>query len=340
MRPDFSKRQKKLQELMKEKNVDAVLLTNNDDIYYYTGYRGLAEDRIFAVSPADGKPKLIVTPLENEAIIKYRNTVFIDSVKDFIKELKGYRRLGYDEKQLSAVLFSELGKLKIKLRPFGKFLEIPRMVKDAYEIEQIKKAIKITGKIFENIGNNLVGKSESQIANKIDIEFRKHGVANAFESIVSSGPQGAYVHHRPNERVVRSGDMVLVDIGCKVNGYCSDIARMFCKRWGSKEKQIYEDVKEIHDEIAGNIRVNVAYMDIEKLHRKLFKKKGYRVVHGFGHGVGLSVHDPVGKTLKENMVLTVEPGIYIKNRGGFRIEDMVLVKRGKSQILSGFIPSL
>ncbi len=339
MRPDFSRRQKTLRKLMEERGVDAVFLSNHDDIYYYTGYLGLREDRIFLLFPRDEEPKLIVTPLENEAKVKYPNTIFIGRVKDFMKELKVYKKVGYDEKEMNVLLFKELEKLGVRLEAFGKFLEIPRITKDPYEIEQIRKAIEITGKVFEHIEGKLVGKSEIEIANEIDIQFRRHGVDNAFESIVASGKQSAFIHHKPNERIVRKSDPVLVDIGCRVNGYCSDLTRMFFERLGKKERGIYEDVKEIRDEIIDSIRVGVMYKDVENIQKKLFRKKGYKVVHYFGHGVGLSVHDPVGDVLKENMVLTVEPGVYVKNIGGFRIEDMVLVKRGKSVLLSESIPS-
>jgi Xaa-Pro aminopeptidase len=338
MKPNFSSRQKKIRRLMEEKGIDALLLSGHNDIYYYTGYSGLKEDRISMVLPRRGKPRLIVSTLESEAGVKYPNTVLIDSIKDFMNELKGFERLGFDEKQMNVLLFKELGKTKIMLEPFGKSLEIPRMTKDAWEIDQIRKAIRITGKVFESLPP-FAGRSEAGISNEIDIMFRKHGVPNAFESIVSSGRQSAFVHHKPNERIVKSKDVVLVDIGCRVNGYCSDIGRTFCRKSGKRERKIYEDIKGIHNGIADSIRAGVLYRDIEKVHRELFKKKGFDVLHAFGHGVGLSVHDPTGDVLKENMVITVEPGIYIKNIGGFRIEDMVLVKRGKARLLSDSITS-
>lgn len=337
MKPDFIARQKKLRRLMKNKGVDALLISNHDDIYYYTGYLGMKEDRIFLLFPQDEQPKMIVTPLESEAKVKYPNTVIIDSIKDFKKELGGFEKLGYDEKEMNVLLFKELEKLKITLKPFGKFLGTPRITKDAWEVEQIKKAISITKSVFESLGP-LAGKSEIKISNEIDILFRKRGVENAFENIISSGPQGAYVHHKPNERVVKRNDIVLIDIGCRVNRYCSDIARVFCRKFGKREKKIYEHAKEIHDEIIDSIRAGVRYKDIENLQKRFFKRKGYEMFHSFGHSVGLSVHDPTPEVLKENMIITVEPGIYIKNIGGFRIEDMVLVKRGKARVLSSSIP--
>jgi len=338
MGPDFSKRQGKIRKLMEEKGIDVLLLSGQEDIYYYTGYSGLREDRLFLILPFNDKPKLIATPLESEARLRYRNTILIDSVKDFMTEFKGYEKIGFDEKQLNVLLFKEMEKLKAKLEPFGKSLEIPRTTKDAYEIRQIREAIRITGKVFGSLPP-LSGKTEARISNEIDILFRKHGVDNAFENIVSSGPQGFYVHHKPNERTLKKKDVVLIDIGCRSNGYCSDIGRTFCRRSGKRERKIYGDLKAIHDGIVDFIRAGISYSEVEDLQKTLFSKNGYKVIHSFGHGVGLTVHDPTGDVLKENMVLTVEPGIYIKNMGGFRIEDMVLVKKGKALMLSDSITS-
>lgn len=338
MKPNFAKRRKKLRNLMGEKGLDAVLTSNHGDIFYYTGYAGLREDRIFMVFPADGEPKLIVTPLENEAPLKYKNAVFMNNVKDFLDQVKSFRKLGYDEKYLSVLLFKGIDKLNVKLEPVGKMLGIPRIVKEANEIDQIKRAISITKKVFGKTGSGMIGKSEKEISNEIDIGFRKQGVTNAFENIVSSGPQGVFVHHKPNERVIKKKDSVLIDIGCRFNMYCSDIARVFFKKLDNKKRKIYEDVKIIHNEIIDNIRAGAKYKDIESLQEKLFESKGYRVFHNFGHDVGLSVQDPVSNILNKNEVLTVEPGIYIKNLGGFRIEDMVLVKKGKAEVLSKSIP--
>jgi Xaa-Pro dipeptidase len=334
MKPNFAKRRRKLKFLLEEKGMDAVMTSNQKDVFYYTGYTGLREDRVFMVFPADGKPELIVTPLENEASLKYPNVVFMDEIRDFTDRLKPYKRLGYDEKYLNVLLFRELNKLNIRLEPAGKVLEIPRMVKEDFEISQIRKAVSITKKVLEKTGKLASGKTEKRISEEIDIEFREHGVTNAFENIVSSGRQSAFIHHQPNERLVKKNDSVLIDIGCRFNMYCSDIARVFFKKLGSKERKVYEDAKGIHGEIIDFVGAGVKYNEIEKLQEKLFVSRGYRVLHNFGHGVGLSVHDPVSNILNRNEIITVEPGIYVKNLGGFRIEDMVLVKKGKAEVLS------
>lgn len=338
MKPNFAMRRKKIRNLMGKKGIDAIITSNHNDIFYYTGYSGLKEDSIFLIIPMDGDPKVIVTSLENEAGKKYKNVVFMNEIKDFMDQLKGFRKIGYDEKSLKVILYKEMEKLKAGLEPVGKMMEIPRMVKEPHEIDEIRKAVRITGKVFSRAGN-LEGKKETDVANWIDIEFRKEGVVNSFESIVSSGLQSAFVHHKPNGKVIKRGEGVLMDIGCRFGMYCSDLTRMFFPgRMGKKQKEAYEDVKEIHNALIDSMEAGETCKEIEKLQDRLFRKKGYRVFHNFGHGVGLSVHDPTGNVLNRNMVLTVEPGIYLKNYGGFRIEDMILIKKGKAELLSGSIP--
>ena len=338
-KPDFAKRQKRLKDLMLKSGLDAVMTPDQNDIFYYTGYSGLRDDKVFMICPAAGKPKLAVSSLENDASMRYPNVVYIKETKDFLLQLKPFRKLGYNERSLSAVLFHEMQKdLKARLEPAGKMLEAPRATKDAHEIEQIKKAIWITGKVLEKSGNSLGGKSEKQIADALEIGYRKRGVSEAFESIVCTGKHAAFVHHKADE--TKAAGVTLIDTGCAFNGYCSDVTRMFFRKLAPGQKKIYEDVKWIHDEIIASVRADVAYKEIEELQKRMFAKRGYKVVHSFGHGIGLSVHEPAGDVLKENAVLTVEPGIYIKGFGGFRVEDVVLVKKKRAEVLSKAIPVL
>jgi Xaa-Pro aminopeptidase len=322
---------------MEKNNLDCVLISSANDVYYYTGCLGLREDKFLLLFPRDSNPLFLVSPLSKEVKERYPNTVFIWKHKDILDHFESYKRVGYDEFNLTANLFLRLNKLKVRLKPFGKFIKEPRMTKDSWEIEQIRKAIKITGKVLTKVSRNLVGRSEIEIANAIDIEFRKNMVLNAFETIVSSGKQTPFVHHKPNERVTKAKDLVLIDLGCKVNGYCSDITRMFCKTLKDREKQIYEDAKAIQKEIIENIKPGLTVKEIDSIQKNLFRRKGYKVTHSFGHGVGLSVHETIEDELKENMVMTVEAGVYTETIG-IRIEDMVLVKKRKTEVLSDSIP--
>lgn len=341
MKPDFAARQRKLRTLMGTKGLDAIITSDANDVLYYTGYGGMRDDRIFMLFHASGKPKLLVSSLENDAALKYTHMTYIGDVKDLVRHLKPFGNLGYDERSLQLLLFQKMKReLKTKFVSVAKIMELPRIEKDAYEIEQLRQAAKLTGKALHRVGGFLWGNTEKQIADAIEIEYRKSGVSESFESIVCAGRHTAFVHHKPDRTVAKAKLPVLIDTGCVVNGYCSDITRMFFGRLPPRQRRIYEDVKQIHDELIDHIRAGATYKGLEELHKKLFAKKGYKVMHGFGHGLGLSVHEPAGDTLKENTVLTVEPGIYIKDFAGFRVEDMILVRKNKSEILSKGIPIL
>jgi Xaa-Pro aminopeptidase len=341
MKPDFGSRQKKLSGLMSSKNIDAIITSDINDVLYYTGYAGLKDDRIFMLFPAGGKPKLLVSLLENDAALKYPHVGYMKETNDFISQLRRFKTIGYDERSLSLLLFHEMKKkLKAKLEPVSKIMEAPRVLKDEYEIEQMKQAIKLTGKALQRVCGFLWGNSEKRIADAIEIEYRKTGVSEAFESIVCTGKQAAYIHHRPDQAVAKAGMPMLIDTGCRVNGYCSDITRMFFSRLGPKQKKIYGDIREIHDELIAGARAGVTYKELEELQKRMFARKGYRVMHGLGHGLGLSVHESCGEMLAENTVMTIEPGVYIKGFGGFRLEDVILIKKKRTEILSKDIPIL
>ncbi|MEM5871872.1 MAG: Xaa-Pro peptidase family protein [Candidatus Aenigmatarchaeota archaeon] len=340
MRPNFLERQKKLKKVLEEKEIDAIITMSSEDIFYYTGYQGLREDRVFMLLPMDGRPKLFVSVLENEAHLRYPEIIYMKRFEDLIGHLKPYKTIGFDETNIPVLLYQEITKLTSKLIPISGILLEKRMVKDEYEITQIKNSVKITAKIFEKISEKLYGKTEKDVANEIEIEYKKFGKESAFEPIVCSGKNTQFIHHKASEKIIKPNELILIDTSCSFNGYCSDVTRMFFRHLGVREKKVYEDVKQIHDEILSFIKAGITYKKVEELHNNLFKKKGYTPIHNFGHGVGLSIHEPIGEIIKENMVITIEPGIYIKNFAGFRIEDTVIIKKNRAEILSKPIPIL
>ena len=339
MKPDFAARQRRLKALVKKSGLDAIITPDLHDVFYYTGYSGLKDDRVFMLFRDGGRPKLFVSSLENDAATKYPDIAYIRDKDDLIRNLDGFKRMGYDERTLSLLLFRTMKKkLKAKLTPAGKIMELPRIRKDEYEIAQIKEAIRLTGDVLHKVGGFLWGNSEKQIADAIEIEYRKRGVSESFETIVCAGKQAAFVHHKPGVAIAKAKAPVLIDTGCIVNGYCSDITRMFFTRLGPVQKKIYDDVRQIHDELICAARAGVSYSELDELQKKLFAKKSYTVLHGLGHGLGLSVHESQGEVLAENAVMTIEPGVYIKGVGGMRLEDVILIKKKRTEVLSKYIP--
>ena len=331
--PSFQKRIEKLRILMEKKRLDACLLSSRNDILYYTG-RDIGDSCFLLVS--ESKPVMFVTSLSNEVRpTKEFNAVFMRGLSDVAKRLRKFRRAGFDEYGTSYSTFSELKKARTSLIPSSSVMKEPRMAKDEWEMEQIAKAAHIARKALSGLGD-ITGKSEIEVSGMIGSSFRKAGTKESFETIAASGRHSAFIHHKPDKMKVGKKDLVIVDAGAIYNSYCSDMTRTFCGNPGPREKAMMENISQIQGELIDTASEGAGYEDIQKRYGSLMRKKGYRVMHSFGHGIGLGVHErpAKGDTLKEGMVITVEPGAYVRNLGGCRIEDMLVIRKGKARILT------
>jgi Xaa-Pro aminopeptidase len=322
----FSKRIGKLESLMN--GYDGFLITDPSDIFYYTGYKPL--DNGFLLVLRKKKPVLFLSPLENEAeCVKTCDVLFFKRLKEIVKYTEN-KKIGFDEHNLSQYLYSKL-KTKVKLRPASDIIKKPMLIKDKEEIEKIKKAVNITKNVLSGI--DFLGKSEYEVSREIKTGFLKHDALEAFPTIVATGKNSYYIHHRPNKKIITKKDLVIVDLGAKFREYCADITRTFCFLPDIKRRKIIEDVEEIQSEIIDSIEVGMKFKELQKLYEMLMKKKGYETKHAIGHSLGLSVHEKID-VIENNMVIAIEPGIYIKNIGGCRKEDVFLVKNNKIRMLS------
>ena len=224
-------------------------------------------------------------------------------------------------------------------------IEDLRAVKSAAEIKYIKKAQSIIDKIFAGVRKmRLAGQSEIELSQKMERLAIKHGAdAMAFESIVAFGVNAAAPHHLSGKQKIGGNNFLLLDFGVLVSGYHSDFTRtLFLGRPTARQEKIYNAVLEaqnrgIEKAIAGNPAVLVDQAARGHIERAGF---GDKFTHNTGHGVGLEIHElpnfstKTGDALRTDMIVTVEPGIYIENWGGVRIEDMVLVKENGNELLS------
>jgi Xaa-Pro aminopeptidase len=332
--PDFTGRIRKLRALMESKGLDACLMNSKNDIFYYSGEE--IRDFSFLLVPKNSRPTIFLTSLNNYVQPTERfGTAYIRGISDVAKSLKPFRLVGFDEYGMNCSTFSEFRKSGSVLKPSASIIKEPRMVKDGYELGMIAKAAALARKAVSGLGA-LAGKTEISVLNKIELSFRNAGAKPSFETIVASGKHSAFVHHITDSKIIGRKELAIVDCGALVKGYCSDMTRTFCRRPGPKEKQITENIKGIQAELIDMAREGVRYDDVEKLFEALLAKKGYKVMHSFGHGIGTGVHErpSKGDVLKEGMVITVEPGAYVKGFGGCRIEDMIVVRKGKSRILT------
>jgi Xaa-Pro aminopeptidase len=209
-------------------------------------------------------------------------------------------------------------------------------VKTAEEIRAIKKAVDITARIFRELESPF-GRSERDFAGEIKGRIAAHGCRPAFRPIVASG--STVIHHKPGSRTIRENNPLIVDLGVRYKGYCSDVTRMHVPK-GRAERKICSFVSGIQKKAINRVRPGIELKELQGIYKKTMALKRYKVRHGIGHGIGRHVHERIKGGLKAGMVLTIEPGVYIRNLGGFRVEDMVLVKKSGCEVLSRKCPAL
>jgi Xaa-Pro aminopeptidase len=224
-----------------------------------------------------------------------------------------------------------------------------RAVKDAGEVGLIEEAVRIAEEAFKRTVPFIKqGVKEITLARRLTEQIRKHGLAEpSFPAIVASGPGNSAVPHaRPTGRKLSPGDLVIVDWGARYKGYCSDMTRSFLIPGGGGRqaagRRLWDTVLQANNRAIAEARAGMKLKDVDNSARYVIKQAGYGeyFTHGLGHGTGLDVHEkPVLSArypglLAEGMVFTVEPGIYLPGTGGVRIEDMVLIERGRPRVLT------
>lgn len=230
----------------------------------------------------------------------------------------------------------------VVIKDVGPLIGGLRAVKTAEEIAQIRaaSAIAVEG-IAEAMKSTRPGVFEFQIAAAARYVFsRLGGGPDAYAAIVGSGPNGCILHYNRNDRRVEDGDLIVMDYGPTVNGYCTDVTRTFPAngKFTPEQRELVSDVYEVQRALIERIEPGARVSALSSLCGRLLRKKGYRVDHGPCHHVGLAVHDKQGDVLEPGMLITVEPGAYLRDQGmGCRIEDVVLVTETGCESLSGHL---
>ena len=245
--------------------------------------------------------------------------------------------VGFEEHYVTYAQYKEFIR-KYKINNFVEteyIMEKQRMIKDEEELANLRKACEITDNCFSYIISYIKpGMTEKQIANEIEEYYRERTDGLSFDTIVASGENTSKPHAVPTDRKIQEEDIITIDMGCKYNGYCSDMTRTFFVG------KVPEEIKPIYDLVFKNQKKSLdEYKDgalIRNITKNVindFKLNNYELVHSLGHGVGLEIHEPpyinnnTDATLKENMVITDEPGIYIPGKFGVRIEDTVQITK-------------
>lgn len=344
------KRLNLLRNKLTDNDLDALLVTKKENVFYLTGFHG---EGVLLITSKNNHHLLTDSRFAEEASLKH-NEFKIDIVNDsFVKSLKNIakkekvKRLGFESEWLSYQGFRRFfsGLKGIKLVPKKNLVEHIRIIKDSCELDYITKAISIIKKAHLYIKNKVTsGETEEGLSIKIDSFMRSHGAeGSAFRTIVASGANSSHPHAISSSKKLSKGEVVLVDMGCVYKGYYSDLTRMFfLGKISDTLKSIYSIVKTAQNKALKITKPGVRMSTIDNEARQHIIAKGFgkNFIHSLGHGIGLEIHEqPViskkdTSLLKPGMVFTVEPGIYIPGLGGVRLEDMVLVTKTGCEILT------
>lgn len=324
-------------------NLDAVLITSPHNMRYFSGFSG-GEGAVLILS---GERCLFTDSRYTEAAKREAPDFEIIETSSYIasacEKLKafGASSVAIEDLYMSVRSLSEAKKVlgSIETVMSSNDIEALRMVKTDAELEKMQKAQQIAVSAFRHTLKFIkAGISERDIALEMEYCMRKSGAEGiSFETIAVSGKNSSLPHGTPSAKRIENGDFLTIDFGCKFGGYCSDMTRtVVVGKASAKQREIYETVKKAQQTGLEAIREGVLASSCDKAARQVIENAGYGKYfgHSLGHGVGLLIHELPNLsprcdiTLLENMTVTCEPGIYIPDFGGVRIEDMVCVKKG------------
>ena len=349
-----------------EGTFEAILITSPENIIYVLGFK-VESDIIILVPKEDckkteGKILIFTSALEYDELKKNIDAnKELSSIMEILrtppgephfieKELKklDFEIVGFEDEYLSVKKFEEW-KMKYGIPGYvgiSDILSDARLIKTQDEIDRMKRAAELGDIGFKTIYNSIqAGMTEKELAAEAEYAMRKAGGdGTSFDTIVATGENSAYPHSTTSEKKIEEGDIILVDIGSKFNGYCSDMTRTFIFGGVDPEKaKLVNLVNDCNQYILDIIKAGLGCSEVDGLSRRFFNKKnqdwGSRFIHSLGHGVGIEIHEnpylsPASPmVLRENMVVTVEPGLYLSNRFGIRIENMVLVRSRRGEVI-------
>jgi len=337
------------------KNFDALLVSSTPNIIYLTGFNGFSETEREAYLLltktqnyifTDGRYKEVASKIKNFKLVEISSAQkFQDGLKAIVTKEK-IKKLAIDEDNIKISEFRII-KFVVKTVSDENLIENLRSVKDENEIKEIKKACKLGDKVFEYILSELKARvSEITIAKKIEIFILQNNAEISFRPIVAFGPNSSSPHHVCGNSKLKKNQIVLLDFGIKLNNYCSDMTRtVFFGKASPEQKRIYNTVlhsqQKTIEQLNNRTIEQIKASDVDEVARDHIKSEDYpSIPHSLGHGIGLEVHEkpslsPKSKdVLQPGMVFSVEPGIYIPQFGGVRIEDLILLTKKGPQIIT------
>ncbi len=326
-----------------EKDLDAMLVANFNNIYYLSNYLSTS----FAFLIIKENPIIFVSGMDlehakNNSTIDFKKHESFDEIIDLLKQ-EGVKRLAI-ESDLPANIYQKFADFELVI---SDVINTERMVKSDDELENMSKAAEIAHKSLLELDvrdKQEKGAEEWVCAYELGYLMRKNGAeVESFDTIFATGPISSLPHSVPRHHELDTP--VLVDYGCKYNGYCSDTTRTFI--YTERQEEISDIVLEAHDKAIKAVKTGIQVCEVDKVARDIITEYGYgeKFIHTTGHSLGLDIHESPAVALRDktiledNMVITIEPGIYLEGEFGVRIEDMVLVDK-KAKLIGNLPPIL
>ncbi len=358
--PVIRHRLERLQAKLRRRKLSVLLVTNPANRRYLSGYsaadHGIRESSGVLLVPGRGRPRLLtdsryILQAEEEVVgseVMLYGKGLTASLRGFLRERKA-GSLGFESDYLLHATYARLKSMaekeSVDLVPVSGLVEGLRLTKSEPEIGMIRASVALNEQVFQKVRKTIrPGMTEKGIALAIEAAMREAGAeAPSFETIVAFGTNAARPHAVPTDRVLAPGEIVLVDMGLVLDGYCSDMTRTFVV---GEPDQVFRErlavVRRAHQAAVQAIRPGVACREVDQAARGVIREAGYGKFfgHALGHGVGLEVHEeprlsPASRRkLRPGMVVTVEPGIYLPDWGGIRLENMVVVRENGSEVLN------
>lgn len=346
----YRKRLQAIRERLRDEALDAMIIQSPINRRYMSGFTGSAGTLVIS----QHHTWLLVDFRYVEQAKAQVDTIQVERVDKPLEDLgrlladHQLHRVAFEAGHLTVHEHQRLAEVvnQVRWEPRVDWIETLRGVKDDEEVAAIQKAVDVADAAFEHIIDFLrPGVTEREVALELEFFMRRKGAESlAFPSIVASGPNGALPHAVPSDRRIERGDLVTLDFGCVVDGYCSDITRTVAiGDPDAKSRDLYALVLRAQLAAMEAIQPGVEAREVDRVARDIISEAGYGDYfgHGLGHGLGMNVHEefprlsPRGEVvLQPGMVSSVEPGIYIPGWGGIRIEDLVVVTETGCRILT------
>ena len=353
----MSQRLQNLRDTFKEHKLDGILISSPENRRYLSGFTGSAGNLIItrddAILATDFR-YIEQSSKQAPGFRIVRTGPNFDWFNQVLAET-GVTRLGFESDVLTVAQhlrfskalkeYSQSAEKRVRLVVTSGITEEIRSFKDENELALLQKAISFSDRAMDAVTPGIqAGQTEQEVAWRLEVAMRELGAESlAFDIIVGSGPNAALPHHRAGERVIQEGEPIVIDMGAKYEGYCSDLTRTIAL--GAIDdtfRRVYDTVLGAQLTAISTVQVGMTGADADGLARKVIQDAGYgeNFGHSLGHGVGLAVHElPVAGPasqgiLKEGTAFTIEPGIYIPGWGGVRIEDVVTLEKSGARVMS------